>query len=156
MKVFNDHSSCYPIFLQSNPFQAIGFPLYPLETSENRGHEERLVVLNRLKSVSSKHGIITQRITFLFRSVKFFHMLNGSYWFYKWQKQPPEVFCKIGVLRSFAKFIGKHLCQSLWACNFIKKETAAQVFSCEFYEISKNTFLTEHLWATASAMIKVP
>ena len=25
-------------------------------------------------------------------------------------------------------------------CNFIKKETLAQVFSCEFGEISKNTF----------------
>ena len=28
----------------------------------------------------------------------------------------------------------------LQACNFIKKETLAQVFSCEFCEISKNTF----------------
>ena len=36
----------------------------------------------------------------------------------------------------------------LQACNFIKKETLAQVFSCEFYEISKNTFFTEHLWTT--------
>ena len=26
------------------------------------------------------------------------------------------------------------------ACNFIKKETLAQLFSCEFYKISKNTF----------------
>ena len=26
------------------------------------------------------------------------------------------------------------------ACNFIKKETLAQVFSCEFWEISKNAF----------------
>ena len=26
------------------------------------------------------------------------------------------------------------------ACNFIKKEILAQVFSCEFCEISKNTF----------------
>ena len=26
------------------------------------------------------------------------------------------------------------------ACNFIKKETLAQVFSCEFCEVSKNTF----------------
>ena len=26
------------------------------------------------------------------------------------------------------------------ACNFIKKETLTQVFSCEFWEISKNTF----------------
>ena len=24
--------------------------------------------------------------------------------------------------------------------NFIKKETLAQVFSCEFYDVSKNTF----------------
>ena len=26
------------------------------------------------------------------------------------------------------------------ACNFIKKETLAQVFSCEFCEIAKDTF----------------
>ena len=26
------------------------------------------------------------------------------------------------------------------ACNFIKKESLAQVFSCEFCEISKNIF----------------
>ena len=30
-------------------------------------------------------------------------------------------------------------------CNFIKKETLAQVFSSKFSEISKNTFFTEHL-----------
>ena len=60
------------------------------------------------------------------------------------------------ILRNFAKFAGKHLCQSLFltkllaACNFITKETLAQVFSCEFCEISKNTFFTEHLWVTAS------
>ena len=31
------------------------------------------------------------------------------------------------------------------ACNFIKKEGLAQVFSCEFCEIFKNTFFIEHL-----------
>ena len=36
------------------------------------------------------------------------------------------------------------------ACNFVEKETLAQVFSCELCEISKNTFFTEHVWATAS------
>ena len=41
------------------------------------------------------------------------------------------------------------------ACNFIKKETLALVFSCEFCEISKNTFFTEHVWATASNKIRV-
>ena len=45
-----------------------------------------------------------------------------------------EVFCKKGILRNFAKFTGKHLCQSFkpQACNFIEKETLGQVFSCEF------------------------
>ena len=51
---------------------------------------------------------------------------------------------KKGALRNFTKFTGKHLCQSLFfrpeACNFIKKEALAQVFSCEFCEIFKNTF----------------
>ena len=49
----------------------------------------------------------------------------------------PEVFCKKGVLRNFSKFTGKHLCQRLF---FFKKESLAQVFSCEFCQISKNIF----------------
>ena len=67
------------------------------------------------------------------------------------------MFCEKGVLRNFAKFTGKHLCQSLFlinlqarACNFIKKETLAQVFSGEVCKIYKNIFFTEHLWTTAS------
>ena len=39
-------------------------------------------------------------------------------------------------------------------CNFIKKESLAQVFFCELCEISKNTFFTEHLHATASVFWK--
>ena len=35
-------------------------------------------------------------------------------------------------------------------CNFIKRETLAQVLSRKFCEISKNNFFTEHLWTTAS------
>ena len=54
------------------------------------------------------------------------------------------MFCKNGVLKNFTKFTGKHLFKNLLlklqACNFIKKETLAQVFSCEFCENSKNTF----------------
>ena len=40
------------------------------------------------------------------------------------QKQPPDMSCK----------------ERPEACNFIKKETLAQMFSCEFSEISKNIF----------------
>ena len=56
---------------------------------------------------------------------------------------------KKDVLKNFAIFTGKHLCQSLFF-KVIKKETLAQVVSCEFCKIFKNTFFTEHLWTTAS------
>ena len=39
------------------------------------------------------------------------------------------------------------------ACNFIKKETLALVFSCEFCEITKNTSSTEHLRKSASETV---
>ena len=65
-----------------------------------------------------------------------------------------------GVLRNFSKFRGKHLCQSLFfnkvtdlGCNFIKKETLAQVFCCDFWEISKNNVFTEHICATPSGSL---
>ena len=35
--------------------------------------------------------------------------------------------------------------------NFIKTEALGQVFSCEFWEIFKNTFFTRHLRSTAIA-----
>ena len=67
----------------------------------------------------------------------------------------PEVFCKKSVLINFAKFTGKHLCQSLFfnkvaslrpkACNFIKKETLPQVFLVNFAIFLRTPFLKEHL-----------
>ena len=47
------------------------------------------------------------------------------------------------VLRNFKECTGKHLWQSLF---FNKKEALAQVFSCEFCEVFKTIFFTEHLW----------
>ena len=61
----------------------------------------------------------------------------------------PEVFCKKDVLRNFAKFLGKHLCQSLLfnkgTCNFIKKRLWHRCFSVNFAKIFKSFFLKEHL-----------
>ena len=62
---------------------------------------------------------------------------------------------KRGALRNFTKFAGKRLCQSLClnksvsvsGLQLIKKETLAQVFSCEFYEISGRTSASEP-WET--------
>ena len=62
---------------------------------------------------------------------------------------------KTRVVKTFAKFTGKHLCQSLifktvaglgpQACNFIKKEALVLVFSGEFCEIFQNTLLQNTL-----------
>ena len=62
------------------------------------------------------------------------------------------MFCKNSVFRNFTNFTGKHLYQSLFLnkvpglYNFIEKKTLAQMFSCEFCEISKNIFLHKTLW----------
>ena len=84
------------------------------------------------------------------------------------------MFCRKGAVRNFAKFTGKQLWQSLFlskvadlrpatllrktlwlkAYNFIKKDTLAQVFSCEFCEISKTTFFTEQPRATVSLSLQ--
>ena len=66
------------------------------------------------------------------------------------------------VIRNFAKFTEKNLCQSLFLnkvaglSNFIKKETLAQVFSCQFSGTFKNTQFREHLRTTVSGMTNRP
>ena len=54
----------------------------------------------------------------------------------KRQKQPPEVFCKKAFLKNFAKFTGKHLCQS-----FFFNKVQVQLFFCKFCEILRTPFL---------------
>ena len=49
----------------------------------------------------------------------------------------------------------ENTCARVWACKSTKKETLAQVFSCECCEIFNNTFFTEHLWTTASKYASV-
>ena len=72
-----------------------------------------------------------------------------------------QMFFIIDVLKHFAIFTGKHLCWSLFlikqqACNFIKKETPTQVFSCEHYENFKNSFFTEHFGWLLHFVISFP
>ena len=72
------------------------------------------------------------------------------------------MFCKKGVLRNFK---GKHLCQSrffnkvaglrLRPVTLLKKRLWHRFFSCEFCEISKNTFSYRAPPATASYLNKI-
>ena len=48
------------------------------------------------------------------------------------------------------KFTENHMCQSL---SFLKKETLAQGFSCEFYKFCKNTIFHRTNLVAASAFI---
>ena len=50
-----------------------------------------------------------------------------------------EVFCKIDVLRKFTKFLGKHLCQSL----FFNKGAALPM---NFVKFLRTYFFIEDLW----------
>ena len=45
------------------------------------------------------------------------------------------MFCKLEISQN-----SQESTCALQVCNFIKQETLAQVFSCEFRKISKNTF----------------
>ena len=62
------------------------------------------------------------------------------------QKQPPEVFCKKGVLKNFTKFTGKRLCQGL----FFNKVAEHRCFPVNFVIFFRTRFFTEHLRATVS------
>ena len=68
------------------------------------------------------------------------------------QKQSPEVFLEI--LQNLPETpVSVSFLIKPQACNFIKKETLAQVFSCEFCEISKKNFFTEHLRTNTSGRV---
>ena len=119
--------------------------------------------------MSNKCFLILLNFTrYLFSVNNFFIDEKHTQWMFRSSHQRRSV--RKCVLGNPTKFTGKHPCQRLFfnnvaglrpatllkkrpwpqACNFIKKETLVQVLSCEFCEISKNTFFREHIWTTAS------
>ena len=66
-------------------------------------------------------------------------MLVCSVAYTKYRSSHPEVFCEKGVLINFAKFTGKHLCQSLFfnkvagACICVSKAAICRCFTA-FWE----------------------
>ena len=88
-------------------------------------------------------------------NINFFFQFNPTY-----RSSRPEVFCENSVLGNFANVTEKHLfarvsfLMKLQAQDLQfylkKKKSLVQVFSCEFWEISKNTFLYKiHLVAAS-------
>ena len=73
----------------------------------------------------------------------------------------PEVICKKDVLRNFAKFIGKHLCQSLLfskvaglrPATLFKKGLWHRCFPVNFKKFLRTPFLKEHFSQSASRLL---
>ena len=69
----------------------------------------------------------------------------------------------VGVLKNFANFAGKHLCRvkyepktKIYPCGLhlhYKRDSCTQLCFSEFRRFSKNTFLLEHSWASATDFI---
>ena len=71
----------------------------------------------------------------------------------KYRSSLSQMFFKVGSLKNFAIFTGKHLCWSLfliklqaWACNFVKKRLQRRCFPENIATSFTTTFLIEHLW----------
>ena len=61
------------------------------------------------------------------------------------QKQPPEMFYKKHVLENFAKFTGKHLCQSLFF-NEVAGQISKNTFSYRTFPVVTSVILLSWLW----------
>ena len=84
--------------------------------------------------------------------------------YYYVQRQPLEVCCKKKVFLKILQYSQKLFAaleffliklRLLKKRLFTKKETLAQVFSCEFCEFFKSNFFTEHLRVTASVCLSL-
>ena len=106
-----------------------------------------------------RHG---QNVTFVIKkdlslqSMISRYMYDINLWYL--QKQPPEVFCKKGILRNFAKFTGKHLCQrpffaGLRPASLLIKSFWRRCFPVNF-AIFLGTPFTEHIRTTASVSLQ--
>ena len=71
------------------------------------------------------------------RKLFFFAKHSVSLFFQR--QSHPKVFCEKGVLKHLTKFTRKHLYQRLFF-NKVAGLGLPQLFSCEFWEIFKNTF----------------
>ena len=72
---------------------------------------------------------------------------------YSLRSSRPEVFCKKGVLKNFAKITGKHLCHSLFfnevadlrPATSLKKRLWHRYFPVNFAKFLRKAF-KEHIW----------
>ena len=119
-------------------------------------------ILSRVKDIKSwklvllkvvlknSYGRGTQKIY-----IRFTSSLLSFIGAFKSRSSRPEVFCKKGDLKNFAKFTGEHLCQSLFFNKvadlrfvaLLKMRLWHRCFPVNFVKFLRTPFFKEHLWS---------
>ena len=123
-KINQKNTTLCEYVLEVNPFQVNVLFLYLLKTSENPS------------------------FCYVFRVYKKETLIRNS------RSSRPEVFCMKGVLRNFAKFTVKHVCQifffnkvpCLRPVTLLKNSLWHRCFPVNFVKFLRTSFFTEHLW----------
>ena len=95
------------------------------------------------------NGLCHERVNVMHHLFRWWFYFNILVFYWYLQNQPPEVFCKKGVLRIFSKFTGKHLCQSpffnkvaaLRPATLLKKRPWHRCFPVNFAKLLRTLFL---------------
>ena len=107
---------------------------------------------------SHKHNEIFVRSMKWYSTEKFLEILREivfpNYLTYPSEAVVQKRFCKKGVVRNFAKFAGKHLCQPLFfnkvaglrPATLLKKRHWHRCFPVNFVKFLRTPFFIEHLW----------
>ena len=99
---------------------------------------------------------IPQNIFYLAAKGDFLRIARSNEFVTKVRSSHQRCFMKKGVLRNFAKFTGKHLCQSLLFNKVagLRKRLWHSCFPVNFTKFLRTLFFTEHLWTTASKKLR--
>ena len=73
-------------------------------------------------------------------------MLNVPLYFETYRSSRAKMFWKIGALKNFMIFTGKHLCWSLFLLKFIQNRLQRRCFPVNFAEVLRIAIFIEHLW----------
>ena len=97
-------------------------------------------------------GVHRNKIIFI---VKLLHVEHLKYLeimvsLFRFKSSCSQMFFKIGVLKKFSIFAGKHLCWSQKDCNSIEKRLQHKCFSVNIAKLLKTAFYSTLLVATSS------
>ena len=151
--IFYDQNILAKYVTRNNHFFIVKFK--NLRTLKKGYINSGIIFLTEMVIFATANTLFQQNLVFIAKSRTGFR--SGILWKYELKVRSSHWSCsvKIGVLKYFANFTGKHLCWSLFltessGLQLFKKVSPAQVFSFGICENFKNTYFEENLWTTAS------